>query len=86
MPITIKEQNICHSIRPRGLLYLFLKGIDEAVEAYTLPFTIAPTRSVSVGRVEIYDADGHYIGLTNPLYPVRADDPATLPQERLYTE
>lgn len=56
------------------------------MEAYALPFTIAPTRPVSVGRVEIYDADGHYIGLTNPLYPVRADDPATLPQERLYTE
>ena len=54
--------------------------------AYTLPFTIAPTRPVSFGRVEICDADGHCIGLTNPIYPVRTDDPATLPQERLYTE
>lgn len=54
--------------------------------AYTFTFAVAPTRPVCFGRVEIYNADGRCVGLTNPIYLVRTEDGPALPAERLYEE
>ena len=55
--------------------------------AYTFSFAVAPTRPVSFGRVELYNAEGRCVGLTNPIYLVRtAEHTVPLPKERLYEE
>ena len=55
--------------------------------AYTFRFAVAPTLPVAFGRVELYNADGRCVGLTNPIYLVRKDlFHGTLPTERLYEE